>query len=594
MIGFLHPWVLAGLLAAGIPLLLHLITRREAPTVIFPAVRYLLDTTREHQRRLRIRHWLLLLIRTILVGALVLAAAGPTAPVRGVAGHAPAALVLVVDNSLSSGAVRDGVPRLEALRGAARDVLARATAADALWLVTADGVPRRGDPVSLRVLVDSLHPSPLRLDLGAAIALGGDLLSADTRPGTIVLATDLQATAVTAAEPRAPILVVRPAGLPPPNTGVGGLDVGAQPWTQEGGRVTVSLAGDSGRPVPVSARAGDRPEQQALAAVGAPVTLALRVPSSGWWPVKAELDPDELRADDARTTIVRVASPARVAWSADDRYIGAACAVLEEAGRIRRGLEITLGRLGAGASVVPPPEESATVGALNRALEARGVAWRFGAPVLARETSDSGALLGPVAVSRRYALLPVGSGSTGVVVTVRGAPWIVHSEGVVLLGSRLDPAWTDLPAGARFVPFLDALLNRVARGDLALTDGTPGDPIPLPDRATAVRRGEREWPVEGGAVFRAPEPGVYAVLAGRDTIGALAVNPDPRESLLRPAADGVVERLWRGARIVDPAGAGEAAFALGMRSDLRGPLLLLALLLGLAEVGLASVWRRRA
>ena len=75
---FLHPWLLLGLVAAGIPLLLHLVQRREPPTVVFPAVRYLVDATREHQRRLRIRHWLLLLLRTLLVTALVLAAAAPT------------------------------------------------------------------------------------------------------------------------------------------------------------------------------------------------------------------------------------------------------------------------------------------------------------------------------------------------------------------------------------------------------------------------------------------------------------------------------------------------------------------------------------
>ena len=52
MIGFLHPWALAGLIAAAIPIVLHLLARREPPTVVFPAVRYLITTTREHQRRL--------------------------------------------------------------------------------------------------------------------------------------------------------------------------------------------------------------------------------------------------------------------------------------------------------------------------------------------------------------------------------------------------------------------------------------------------------------------------------------------------------------------------------------------------------------
>jgi len=139
---FLHPWMLAGLLAAGVPLLLHLVQRREPPTIVFPAVRYLLDATREHQRRLRIRHWLLLLLRTLFIVALVLAAAGPTVRRSGVTGHAPSALVLVVDNSLSSAAIVGGTPRIEQLLRAADGVLARATPGDALWLILADGARR--------------------------------------------------------------------------------------------------------------------------------------------------------------------------------------------------------------------------------------------------------------------------------------------------------------------------------------------------------------------------------------------------------------------------------------------------------------------
>ena len=77
MIGFLHPWLLVGLAAAGIPIVLHLLERREPPTVVFPAVRYLIAATERHQRRLRLQNWLLLLLRTLLIVFLVLAAAGP-------------------------------------------------------------------------------------------------------------------------------------------------------------------------------------------------------------------------------------------------------------------------------------------------------------------------------------------------------------------------------------------------------------------------------------------------------------------------------------------------------------------------------------
>src|SRR5215207_9654833 len=171
MISFLHPWVLAGLAAAAIPILLHLLARREPPTVVFPAVRYLVTTTHEHQRRLKLQNWLLLLLRTLLIVLLVLAAAGPSVPESGVPGHAPSALVLIVDNSPSSGAVTGGTTQLRQLLAAAREVLARATPEDALWLITADQIPRRGDRVALGELLNELAISPRRLELGSAITL---------------------------------------------------------------------------------------------------------------------------------------------------------------------------------------------------------------------------------------------------------------------------------------------------------------------------------------------------------------------------------------------------------------------------------------
>ena len=143
------------------------------------------------------------------------------------------------------------------------------------------------------------------------------------------------------------------------------------------------------------------------------------------------------------------------------------------------------------------------------------------------------------------------------------------------------------------MPFVDVLLNRLARGEAALEHGAPGDPVPLPDMVTEVRRGEREWRVEGGGLFQPPEAGVYYLRSGRDTIGAISVNPDPRESRLARASDAQARQLWKGARMVALQDAADASFSSASRGDLRSPLLWLALIAGLAEVGLASGWRRR-
>jgi hypothetical protein len=145
---------------------------------------------------------------------------------------------------------------------------------------------------------------------------------------------------------------------------------------------------------------------------------------------------------------------------------------------------------------------------------------------------------------------------------------------------------------AGFMPFMDLLLNRLARGEIAIAQSSAGDPVQLPDLVSEVRQGEDVRRVEGGGLFRPTGSGVHFLLAGRDTVGAISVNPDPRESQLNRAPDTQLRRLWRGARIVSLGETGEVAFSSASRSDLRGTLLWMALLVGMLEAGLASGWRR--
>jgi len=315
------------------------------------------------------------------------------------------------------------------------------------------------------------------------------------------------------------------------------------------------------------------------------------VGSAGWSVVSVKLAADELRADDGRDVAVRIARPARVSCAAGENYLAAACATLLAGGRTSAGNDVTLGQLGPGASVVVPPDDPALLGALNRALDARAVGWRFGTLNTVAARTDSGPWLGPTAVTRRYTLVSSGNSTTGILATVNREPWLVRGQGVVLVGSRFDPVWTRLPLEADFVPLVDALANRLARTPLWALDAAPGDPVLLPDATTRVTAGGTNWPVEGGAAFHPPHLGIYYLLAGADTIGALTANPDSRESHLLRATDDELEGEWPGARLVSPGEAGAGAFAGAARADLRGPLLWLALCCGLMEVGLASVRR---
>src|SRR5437667_284518 len=119
-------------------------------------------------------------------------------------------------------------------------------------------------------------------------------------------------------------------------------------------------------------------------------------------------------------------------------------------------------------------------------------------------------------VTRRYGIELVagdagrGTGAdSGVLATVNGEPWLVRDGSVLLLGSRLDTAWTGLPAAPAFVPFVDALVNRLARGEALISE------------------------VEG-------VPRVEFRTRGADTIGAIVYGLDPQESDLKPEAPALV------------------------------------------------------
>lgn len=562
---FLHPLALLALAAAAIPALLHLFQRRTPPEADFPPLRYLSEAERRSARRLRLRHLLLLLLRTGLIVVTVLAAARPQIPTRSASavGHAPAALAVVLDNSPSAGAVSGGQLVLDRLKVAARAVLRRAGGADRVWLFLADGVARSGAREELLRAVDSVTIDPHRLDLNAAVARAARVVDAEPLSVREVhVISDLQRTALGAGRvsvpPHVRVMALAPAGDAVPNRGITAAVLA------EGGRgVTVTIGGTPGTPpAPVSLRINGRDVQHALGAPGGVVTLPLPTQQPGWWVGDVTLDPDELRADDRRPLVWHERPPARVsAPPAAGPFVTAALRVLRAGQRVADGTEVTIDeRLGTGFSVVLPPADPVLVGEVNRALAARGVGWRFGEAGPPGMLEVGGQSVADIPVSRRLRLQRgPGADSATVLAAVGGEPWAVRSGAVVMLGSRLDTAWTLLPARSAFVPFVDELVNQWARGD-----------VPVAEREGAPR--------------------VAFTVAGVDTIGATVFAPDPRESDLTPARSGVVHDAL-GADVLDDADFAVAAFAGTRRADAGTALLILALLLAAAELLVATLAR---
>jgi Aerotolerance regulator N-terminal/von Willebrand factor type A domain len=74
---FAAPLMLIGLLAAGIPVLLHLLNRIRSPIVQFPTLRFLRITAQKTSRRRQLQQFLLLLLRMAVFAVLAMAVAGP-------------------------------------------------------------------------------------------------------------------------------------------------------------------------------------------------------------------------------------------------------------------------------------------------------------------------------------------------------------------------------------------------------------------------------------------------------------------------------------------------------------------------------------
>jgi hypothetical protein len=123
---FIHPILLGGLVLVGVPIVLHLIMRQQPKRLVFPAFRFLKLRQRTNQRKLRLRHIILLALRVLLIALMCLALARPKlfSDRFGFLGDDQAAtVVLVVDTSPSMEYAAAGKSRLDDAKARALELL---------------------------------------------------------------------------------------------------------------------------------------------------------------------------------------------------------------------------------------------------------------------------------------------------------------------------------------------------------------------------------------------------------------------------------------------------------------------------------------
>jgi hypothetical protein len=121
---FLNPFLLFGLAAGILPILIHRLTQRKAIARRFSAVRLLLRSERLILRPQRLKNLLLLCLRVLAVMSLVFLMARPVLTHQGIlASGKKGARVVIIDNSLSMSYREDNGERYDLAKKAAREIL---------------------------------------------------------------------------------------------------------------------------------------------------------------------------------------------------------------------------------------------------------------------------------------------------------------------------------------------------------------------------------------------------------------------------------------------------------------------------------------
>ncbi len=639
---FLAPALLLLGLAVVVPLILHLLQRQQGPRMVFPALRYLKRAEREHATRIRLRQVLLLALRVLAILLLAAAAARPFLRGGG-AGHEPTSVVLVLDNSLSSGAVVDDARVLDGLKDAALRTLGSAGPDDRFWLIRAGASWEpavSGDAAVVADAVRRTEPTAAGADLPAEVERAGSILAGepDGRAREVHVLSDLQATGlgrVSAGVDAPPVIALAAEAAPPPNRGLADVQVGGGLPPRAGERstitatVTASAPGagvpEDGAPDSATVRLvlDGAVRAAATVATGAAAILPFPARPAGLATGHIELDADVLTEDDRRHFVVRVTPPPSVGLTEPQQFLTEAVGVLEDAGRIRRAapgsadIVIAPGALGVGtvrtgrAVVVLPPSSPLELAASNQRLASAGIPWRFAPPAPGEARIEAGAgelgeVLADARLRQTYGLEPQGAPRDSTILRLRdGAPWTVAgalpSGGrYVLIGTPLTAEGGTIPTSEAMLPLLDRAIGAWAAAAADRSELVPGDVVTLPAGDSLVApdgqgggQGGVVTPVRAGTVHRLTETGIYRLVRDGETVAAYAVNPPATESDLTRASPARLADLLPG-RDVTVASSGDWEDAIYLRRvgrEVSWPLALLALLALAIESVLAATGR---
>lgn len=132
---FLNPLFLLGLAGTAIPVLIHLLNLRTARRVDFSTLEFLRRVEKKNLRRVRVRQWLLLALRMLIIASVALAMSRPALEnVGGATSRGAASAAIILDSSASMGARVSSETYFELARKQALDLVESFSEGDELFL----------------------------------------------------------------------------------------------------------------------------------------------------------------------------------------------------------------------------------------------------------------------------------------------------------------------------------------------------------------------------------------------------------------------------------------------------------------------------
>lgn len=248
--GLLAPWFLAGALAVGVPLYLHLLRRHTSTPQQFSSLMFVEPRTQSSIRHRRLRYLALLTLRLLVLLLLVLAFANPYIKRATVSASGERLLVIAVDNSLS---MRAGSRLDDAKREALSLLASRNPAQRAQVLAFGSQVQVMTqpviDPAGLRNAVESIQPGDSRGSFGALAGAMRSIAQTVQTPIELHVFSDMQRTNMPPsfsemAMPANVSLVLHPAAKgAAANWTVESVNAPAQVWDPKKARVEAVVAG---------------------------------------------------------------------------------------------------------------------------------------------------------------------------------------------------------------------------------------------------------------------------------------------------------------------------------------------------------------